>query len=74
MRRAFHRHKPRMPRRSLELRMGENRANEKGCSNTDSPEPSAHARRVQRAILVSLAREDALRLEYIRRRWQRGQL
>lgn len=73
MRRAFHRHKPRMPRRGLELRVGEIRASEKG-SNPDSHEPSAHARRVQRAILVSLAREDALRLEYIRRRWQRGQL
>jgi hypothetical protein len=62
-----------MPRRSLELRGGENRRNEKGSNPADSHEPSAHARRVQRAILVSLAREDVLRLEYIRRRWQRGQ-
>jgi hypothetical protein len=31
------------------------------------------ARRIQRAILQSLPRDDALRLEYIRWRWQRGQ-
>jgi hypothetical protein len=33
----------------------------------------ASARRIHRAILHSLPREDRLRLEYIRRRWQGGQ-
>jgi hypothetical protein len=62
-----------MPPRVSHLRTGETRSNEKRAS-PDGHEPSAHVRRMQRAILYSLARDDALRLEYIRRRWQRGQI
>jgi len=39
----------------------------------DRSEQPANARRIQRAILHSLPRDDRLRLEYIRRRWQGGQ-
>jgi hypothetical protein len=77
MRRAVHRRKLWISRQLLSrARSGSPEACwfEYDRAASDRAEQPVSARRIQRAILQSLPRDDALRLEYIRRRWQRGQL
>ena len=70
MRRALHRRKFRTSRQSPSRGPVGSSAPE---LRRDRPEQPASARRIQRSILHSLPRDDRLRLEYIRRRWQGGQ-
>jgi hypothetical protein len=77
MRRALHRRKLRIARGSLwgaGRKPGiETHLFEHDRRRAERAEPPANARRIQRAILDGLSRDDRLRLEYIRWRWQNGQ-